>query len=136
MAPAVLLLAAGCGASGGDQTPTKADYVQKANKICRDGTRDLVKAGQDIDINDPKKFEKAVTDVYVPAVRKQISRIRDLGYPPGDKAELDAVYTKTEKALDQIEKDPERYRTATTNPFANENKFLKSYGLTACGSQG
>ena len=71
----------------------------------------------------------------MPSVRKQISRIRDLGYPPGDKAELDAVYTKTEKALDQIEKDPERYRTATSNPFADENKFLKSYGLTACGSR-
>lgn len=110
----------------------KADFLARANEICRVGADAL--AGSEPSSNDPEALAAYVKDVFVPAVRKQIDDIRALGLPPGDEAELTAIFDATYAALDRLAADPITIVNSGEDPFDGVNQQLIAYGLTDCGA--
>lgn len=110
----------------------KADFLARANEICRVGADAL--AGSEPSSNDQEALAAYVTDVFVPAVRKQIDDIRALGLPPGDEAELTAIFDATYAALDRLAADPITIVNSGEDPFDGVNQQLIAYGLTDCGA--
>jgi hypothetical protein len=135
-----LALVAGCG--GGDEKPlTKAEYLERAKTICREGNEDLAKASQEA-FKDVKQGEKATAeqleryarDVVVPMVRKQVEALRELPEPKGASDQVDEIYDAFEKALDRIDKQP---TLLTDNPnvfdlFKEADELSKKYGFAVC----
>lgn len=110
----------------------KADFLARANEICRVGADAL--AGSEPSSNDQEALAAYVKDVFVPAVRKQIDDIRALGLPPGDEAELTAIFDATYAALDRLAADPITIVNSGEDPFDGVNQQLIAYGLTDCGA--
>lgn len=110
----------------------KADFLARANEICRVGADAL--AGSEPSSSDPEALAAYVADVFVPAVRQQLNDIRALGLPPGDEAELTAIFDATYAALDRLAADPITIVNSGEDPFAGVNQQLNAYGLTDCGA--
>ncbi|MBX3284292.1 MAG: hypothetical protein KF703_03030 [Actinobacteria bacterium] len=116
----------------GSDDAARADFVERANRICREGGAAL--AGQEPDTSDQAALAAYVTDTFVPAVRRQLDDIRALGFPPGDEAELAAILDDTDAALDRLAADPIGVIDSGRDPFADVNQRLNAYGLTDCGA--
>lgn len=137
----VALGVAACGSSGGDQaapTPTKAAYVKDGNQICSSATKALQAKAKAAGLENTQSTSKIVAYVkgaFLPSVHQQLADLRALGYPAGDKAKLEKLYTATETLLAKIDKDPKAF-ISDSDPFATIDKGLDAYGLTKCGTQG
>jgi len=111
---------------------SKDDYLTKANAICAAGTAKIDAAGAKLGDSPSAAAIKAfVVKTLVPNVTSQIAAIRKLGYPPGDKAQLSAIFTAGEAVLAKIVKNPQ-LATGSTDPFAAVNEKLSAYGLHSC----
>jgi hypothetical protein len=113
---------------------SKADFIEQGNAICEKGTQALNEAvaaiGQSPTQDDLENF---VSDTMTPNIQGQIDDIRALGYPEGDEDELEGILSDSEDALNSIKDDPS-VLTEGDDPFADTNKALNDYGLTACGT--
>jgi hypothetical protein len=136
---AVALVAAGC---GGDDNPSKAEFLKKGNAICRKGNqainqgarRTFLRAGKPSGPPPPAELEKFATDTLIPNVQRQIDQIRDLGAPSGDEDQVNAILDQAQAALDKGKKDPTILTSEKQDPFQTVNKLAKDYGLTVCGA--
>ena len=97
--PLVALLITGC---GGDDAPTKDEFVKAADEVCRD----LDRQGDELQRSDPDNTQEVVE--FAQRARKiaedGVKRVRDLEVPEGsdgDKAKewQDAVTAETEDQL-------------------------------------
>lgn len=114
---------------------TKADYLAKADAICAAGTAKLDVALQKLGANPTEKqMTRFVSAVYVPNIAAQLAKIQKLGYPPGDKAQLQAISTEARGVLKTIKADPAATLRATTNPWADVAAKQQAYGFTSCGA--
>lgn len=136
----VLALVAGCG-DGGEKPLRKAEYLERAKTICREGNQELAEASQKAfkDVKQGEKpsdeqLERYARDVVVPMVRKQVEDLRDLPEPKGAADQVDEIYDAFEKALDRIDKEPS---LLTSNPnvfelFKEADDLSKKYGFAVC----
>src|SRR5688572_11635655 len=117
--------------AGSLRAASETDFVAKANAICRAGTEKLEAAASKLG-DDPskKQINRYVSKDYVPNIAGQIAKIRKLGFPPADKRQLESMFSKAEKDLARVARDPSR---VLDDPFANVNPDLAAYGLTECG---
>jgi hypothetical protein len=114
---------------------TKPDFVVKANAICAAGTAKLEAAAAKLGDSPTEKQAKAfAVAVFVPNVAGQIAKIRKLGFPAEDKAQLDAMFKEASKVLADIKRNPELALQSDPDAFADVNPKLRAYGLTECGS--
>jgi hypothetical protein len=118
-------------AGSGTDEMARADFVTRANEICREAIEAL--SGQEPDTADEDAMVAYLSDTFIPSVRQQLDDIRDLGFPPGDEAELAEMLDGADAALDRLEADPATVLTSGEDPFAEVNDQLNSYGLTECG---
>ena len=75
-----------------------------------------------------------ITDVLVPEFSNTISKIRDLGFPPGDEGLLGGILDDADKVLADITKDPAAVLAAAESPFTDVNAGFQDYGLTVCAA--
>jgi hypothetical protein len=123
----------GCG-GGGDSDISKADFVAKANAICKKGNAAIEKEGSKLGADSGKdEISSFISDTLIPNVQGQIDDIRDLGFPKADKAKLESVFDGAQSTLDGIKDDPEK-AIGSDDPFAETNKSFTDYGLTECAS--
>jgi hypothetical protein len=135
-----LALVAGCG-GGGEKPLSKAEYLDRAKTICREGNQELAKASQkafeDVKAGEKptaEQLERYARDVVVPMVRKQVEALRDLPEPKGAGDQVDEIYDAFEKALDRIDKKPS---LLTDNPnvfalFKEADELSEKYGFPVC----
>jgi hypothetical protein len=141
----VALVAAGCGSSNNDNSTTtaltKAEFLKKGNAICKKGNQQINQVANQTFTKKkypngppPKSVQtKFATDTVIPTVQSQIDQIKALGAPKGDEAQVTAIVTSAQGALDQAKKDPSVLLSNGPGPFEQTNKLSKSYGLTVCG---
>ena len=144
---ATALIAAGCGGDdddgngggGGNEggvALSKPDYVQQANKICKDAGSDLSNELQDRYPNGPPSnagdLEDAVSEIIVPNFEGQLEDLRALPAPEGDEDTVAAIYDELESALEKAKGDPKSLTTG--DPFVKATKLAHDYGLSECGS--
>ncbi|MGH8990201.1 MAG: hypothetical protein ACRDYV_17875 [Acidimicrobiia bacterium] len=134
-----LAFAAAC---GNDEEPlTKAEYLDRARTICKEGNEELAKATQDEfkqvkqgEKPTPEQLETYARDVVVPMVRKQVEALRELPGPEGGSDQVDEIYDAFEKALDRIEEKP-ALLTGSTDMlavFEEADDLSKKYGFPVC----
>lgn len=142
---AVLTVLLGCGLLAGCQeepepTPAKESpklsqerFLERGNEICVKGNKALDRRGADVDTSTPAKAQQAVRSIIVPGIREQVADLRALRGPGKLERRLDPVLDETDRILDFLSEDPERYADADLL-FAGVNKDLTNLGLDACGA--
>lgn len=108
---AAVLLLGGCGNASESDTakPSKAEFIKQANAICQE-TQDKVLGGaakfsQGTRTPSPAeatvKAKELVTTIVIPAYEEQVNKIRALGAPNGEEAEITAYLEAIENELDK-----------------------------------
>jgi hypothetical protein len=146
-----LVAALALGACGSDtKTISKADYVSKGNAICQQGTNQIRKLkAPDVDPSADltKAQQKAVGDFLDQGVKIQndlIKKLRDLGFPSGDKKKLEKIYDTSDSGASEIQKAADAAHAGKLSTFRTQyakggntldqaQKDINAYGLTECG---
>jgi hypothetical protein len=111
---------------------TKPDFLEQANAVCEAGNATIDAAGEQLgDSPTNAQVKSFVLKALVPSVASQIVKIRKLGYPSGDKAQLVALFASAERILGRIKKNPTLV-AGEDDPFAAVNQELSVYGLHVC----
>ena len=128
-------------ACGEDEKPlTKAEYLERARTICREGNQELARATQEEfkeikqgEKPTPEQLERYAREVVVPMVREQVQSLRELPGPEGGADQVDEIYDAFEKALARIEDDPSLL-TGSPNLeiFKEADELSKKYGFPVC----
>lgn len=133
-----LVAIAGCDGEG-EGSLNRGEYVKQADEICREANARLEETAKDFPALGPKgpgpreidQIEALTKDAFVPVIRDQISELRALAKPQGDEVRLDELYDRTEKALDEIEADPQIV-LRVQDPFAEAAGRARGYGFQEC----
>lgn len=139
---AVAVAVAGCGSSSNSSsttssapsatTITKAQFVAKANAICKKGNAATQAAGSKLG-NEPREAEQLafVSEKEVPAVQAQIDALKALGAPAGEGASVANIMKTAQADLDKVKSEP-RLVVHGIDVFSNFAKLAHPYGLTSC----
>ncbi len=127
-------------ACGGDEGPSKSEYIDKADAICArsDAETDRIFEEAFEDPQDPQP-EEAQTAIKqsLPGVKKAVAELKDLEKPEGDEDEIDRIWTAADagvKTIEEASATPETSLTAlTTEPFAESERLATEYGMKDCG---
>lgn len=135
------LALAGCGGSD-DKAPTKAEYIAKADAICKTEGAKSEKAATDAVVAlgteepTPEQLQTIATEKIVPGLEKQIESLKALDQPDGDSDEINAIYASLDTAVGAAKEDPSSLVGGEgENPFADANAKALAYGLKECGSE-
>jgi hypothetical protein len=119
---------------------TKQEYVAEANKICKEGDRQLSQAAgtylnQELGLkpNERPTLEQLKTfaeDDAIPIIQDQIDSLRELEAPEADAEQLTTIYDTAQDDLDVAKEDPAVLTRG--QPFKDTNRLAREYGLTAC----
>ncbi|MEA2330374.1 MAG: hypothetical protein QOH58_512 [Thermoleophilaceae bacterium] len=144
---ALLLLALGLSACGGDDAPSRAEYTADVERICNEAQKQAEKVGENA--TSPADIAKAI-DTVIDDTRKSMDDLQALDRPEGDAGELadkfvDATVSDTEdkgipvledlrdalKEDDQkaAQKAIERLQALQTS---DADKFARELGADAC----
>lgn len=133
-------------ACGGDDDDSegisKADYLAQAKVICQKGNKALTSASNDVfaklapgqKLSDPE-IEDFVRKTVIPTIRDQVSQLRALPPPKGEKKHVEEIYSELDKGLDELEKNPKKL-TDGSNVFADADKLATKYGISVCATTG
>jgi hypothetical protein len=139
---ALSLAGVGCGGSGkgttsagsvastAPATPTKAEYVAKANAICNATNGPLAATALRL-ASHPSRAEAAhiIATTFIPQIKSQLSQIQAIGTPAGGQPSTWAMDRLIAGDIARIEKDPTIAGPAAFHDFA---EVAHAYGLTAC----
>jgi hypothetical protein len=131
--------AAGCGSSSKSTTAaktptvpaiTKAEFVAKANVICGKADPLLSAANAKLASQPPEaEIAAVVKGTYVPSIEAQITGIRALGAPAGERGVVTQMLDMVQADLGKVESHP---ALVATDVFGNFARVAHPYGLTSC----
>jgi hypothetical protein len=134
MATATLAVS-GCGGSSEPEL-TKAQFVEQANKICREGenrrAQRVNELAEERANNKPAAASRDEVVFDILAIYEDTTgQLSELGKPAGEEEKVDAIIEAMEEAAERVHADP---RSALTGdlPFRKANKLAEDYGLTSC----
>jgi hypothetical protein len=138
------LVGSGCGSSSKTTTSTatkpalsKAQFVAQGNAICLQGNRQLAAAQKSLESSvgnhppTPTQVTGYVNIAFAPSIQTQIERIRALGAPSGEQANVTKLLDLAQADLNQVKSKP-TLLLRSRNPFASFARQAHAYGLTAC----
>jgi hypothetical protein len=141
-----LVTIAGCGggaSSNGDSTSSgagpalaKAQFVKKANQICRTAEKkrgvmikaaiEAVPTGSKLSVAEQ---EELVIQALTPYDR-MAQELSDLGAPNGDEAKVARIVSAFEAAFERAKREPKSAINGAA--FQTTNKLASKYGLASC----
>ena len=127
-------------ACGGDDGPSKDDYIADADKICERSDKETEAVFEQAfeDPQNPKPDEaQAALEEALPIVKEDLTELKGLDKPEGDEEEIDAIWEAIDtgiKTLEEASADPNASLVAlTSEPFAAGEKLAGDYGMKECG---
>jgi hypothetical protein len=146
LATIALLLAAGCGGSGGDDQSsqpqlTKSQFVRRANAYCTRGYKAQAKAmekyarSNGISVSPTQaEREEMNTAVVLGFVRDKIEFFKTTPAPEGDEDEIRRIVESMEAGLERSEKTPAALaKPIEPEPFTQTRHLTAEYGPYVCG---
>jgi hypothetical protein len=141
----LVLVAAGCGGSSKSNTgasstsasaaatpasPTKTEFVAKANSICTRTNGPLAATALKLASHpSPPEAVHIISTSFIPEIQGQLSEIKALGTPTGGQATIATMDRLLAGDIAKIEKNPALAGPAAFHDFA---KVAHGYGLIAC----
>ena len=111
---------------------TKPQYIAEGDAICAEGERELDRAAVQIArARSDAELARVVEQTVVPVVQERIDRLRALEPPPGDEAEVAAIYDAGEATIERVEARPE----LAENPeqvLGQTSRLARQYGFRDC----
>lgn len=139
----------GSGPSGSENGTTvttsalsKAQFVKKANAICRREREELL-TGLGTYFNEHKSkgkspaetFADANRAVYLPIIEADIAKIRALGAPDGDEEEIEAFLEAQQEGVEELGEQKEvKSRFQIEAIFKPAGDLAREYGLKDCAN--
>jgi hypothetical protein len=127
---AVAVAVAGC---GGDDSLTKAEFVEQGNEICRVQVKEkndfLEAAFKDPKQMKPSNRDKLLEETLVP-LRKMVTELEALESPEEAAKAAEAVVSELDEVLKEVEKDPSI--ALGKDPFSKARGEATKYGLSEC----
>jgi hypothetical protein len=124
------LAVAACG--GSDDKPTKAEYITKADAICKAADDKIQTLAQQQFANQqptPEQITQFQRDKVVPSIEQQSKDLRALDKPDGDDDELNGIYDSLDEAVQKAKSSP----TIDDTTFQAVDKKAQDYGFKECG---
>lgn len=142
---AIALLIGGCG-GGGDDAPTKAEFLKQAELICKKA--DSVEAQRQGAYfqknfariekeppppNNTKTVADVVKQIRVPIILKELEELEALGYPEGDEEKLQEIIDGTKEGAEKLGEEPQLlWASRSGNPLYPSFNSARAYGFTVC----
>jgi hypothetical protein len=144
-----LVALSGCGGGSATATvdvhPTKVEFVNKADKICKAAVQRIVVHSVPIVKRGPKPGEtmyqlelKLVKTLLIPTLEGEIRHLGNLGSPRGDEAKVAGFLRGMNDALEEAKTKPQTYIQAGGHyvygriHYATATKYAKQLGLKHC----
>ncbi len=129
---AIGAVAVGCGGGG---SPTKAEFIERADAICqmREEERQagFLAAPQPGSNASPREIgvlqKRLITTVVLPSIQAEFEELADLNAPSGEEAKVGAII----EAYGEIVKEAEE-RPYTVGKYAKYDRLTAEYGLNVC----
>jgi hypothetical protein len=130
------LAASGCGSSDpAAASLTKKQFVLKAEAICRSAEKKQLEMGSRYFQEHPNAEEEdAVVAAALPPIEEELERLRSLGVPAGDEAEVGAFFRALEESIEGARGNPKSAVLAKGNVFEMPDRLGKKYGLEVCAN--
>jgi hypothetical protein len=130
--------AAGCGGSD-DNTPTKAEFIQQADAICKKAhdkfETDFNQAFGGNAQPSQAELNKFALSTLVPGVQGEIDDVSALQPPSGDEAEVQAIIDAVQGGVDKIKADPGVLSPQVKfDPQKKGHQLAKEYGMKECAT--
>ena len=121
-----------CG--GGSDPLTKAEFIKKADAICKGDDKAIEKLGATLGASPSDDEIQKALDGYVDIVKDQVKDLEDLEPPKSLKKDVDALLKSLDEGLDKMkDKGAELVKTGD-NPLADASSKAQALGLKECGS--
>lgn len=145
-AVALTVGAVGCGGDGDDEGPSKADYIEKADRVCADADPKLDEIWRTGGPKPDAKQAQAVLEALAPEERKLLTELRAVEKPAGDQDEIDRMWAARERAVDEmeaaartpasalayIESEDDGGEAPGTGRFDEASRLAAEYGMADC----
>lgn len=138
----IAAVAGGCGGSGDSataETLTKAEFIKRADAICKRAdavqNKELRSYFAKRSDGNPSRTlnEEAIVKVGLPPLRDEASELDALPAPEGDEEEIQAIVEGIEEAIEKSEKEPGALVSSNSaGPFTAVGKLASEYGLKVC----
>ncbi len=125
-AVATVLGLLGCGPAA----VSRGEFLRRGNAICAATAARVAQLAAPRPIaGSPPAAVAGYVDAYVAEIRQELSQLRVVGYPAGERRRLSRAYDGVGAALTAVERDPLSFRTASLSAAV---VHLRDAGLTAC----
>lgn len=146
---ALLVAAAFTGCGGGPSVKTsrgstrlalsRSEFVAKANAICEQANRALQRAARKT-YSDGEftaaRVQHFLAHHVIPALEREVARIRALPAPAGDEARVKVLLDATEHGVQAAKANPNLLQAhGQRDPLFRGIKLARQYGLTVCARQ-
>jgi len=137
---ALLAIAFGCGGDdGGDETVSRAEYVQRANAICAKAEKqknaaieaEFARLGEEVQRLGQEAELQMVRTVALPPISRMVEQLAALPNPDADAAEAEAIVAAYEAAVEEVADEPVSVLSDPT-PFTPADGLAEDFGLEAC----
>jgi len=134
-----LLVCTATACSSSDDSLSKADWVKQANAICVAGSKQTEALSKKLTASGSPSTAEMNTYIKAATANSvaQIAKIKTLGYPAGDKAELEGALVTWEDTLNQMAKNPAKAQELSADKKVTAaTTTLRKYGLSKCAGSG
>lgn len=146
---ALALVAAGCGGGGGgsdtavaEASITKADYVKKAEAVCKKGEEELqadfatfLKEKENVKKATEADYAELLEKVVAPNITTEVEELGELDVPQGDASQIEAMLKARVDSIAIAESNPKAMVAKSEEVFGQASKLAREYGLKACASR-
>lgn len=139
----VLGLIAGCGGGGASERGvTKAEFVKRANSICKERVDELARSYTDLaeevergEVKQTQAAAKFVNAIFLPGVRQEIAKLERLTPPEEHAEQIAAILAAGRTGVRRAEgTEPGVLFRQADYAFNDLNRLARAYGLRMCGS--
>jgi hypothetical protein len=126
---------AACGSSGKSETAlTKAQWLTKADKICKDTTVELNKIGTKLSSAATEDDANKLLGEGADLTLDEVAKIKKLNPPSSISKDVDAMLAAVTDGANKIKTDGVKLLQSGQNPLADAATKSQALGLKECGA--
>lgn len=136
-------LLSGCGGSSADSASvSKAEYVARADEICKHGEAEknsalraaLKELGRRRETLTRKHEEELVTEFALPPIKRMARELKGIDRPVGEEDKARQLVHAYGKEIKHLEEDPASVTNGSGGAFAEADELARALGMKFCAA--